>query len=82
MVDQGFSQLSNTFIYAAMVAYTIAFVAFAIDLSGRGRAALPAQEPVSVPVAVGAGTAGDRPSDPGAGSPASRADGQIGCGRD
>jgi hypothetical protein len=71
MVDQGLSQLSNTFIYAAMVAYTIAFVAFAIDLSGRGRAALPAQEPVSVPVAVGGGTAGDRPSDPGPGSPAS-----------
>jgi cytochrome c-type biogenesis protein CcsB len=71
MVDQELSQLSNTFIYAAMVAYTIAFVAFAIDLSGRGRSAAAVRQAVPVPVSAGAGrvserTSTDLPSRPGA----------------
>lgn len=57
MINQGLSQLSNTFIYAAMVSYTIAFVAFAIDLSGRGRAVAAVPQPVAEPVPVSAGAA-------------------------
>jgi cytochrome c-type biogenesis protein CcsB len=45
VVDQGLSDISNVLIYSAMLVYTIAFLEFAIDLAGRGKA--PAKlEPV------------------------------------
>jgi len=69
VVDEGLSQLSNTLIYSAMVVYTIAFLCFVIDLSGRGRvpavkvpavevATEPAEpaEKIRVGAAIGAGT--------------------------
>jgi cytochrome c-type biogenesis protein CcsB len=42
VVNETLSQLSNALIYSAMLVYTIAFVAFAVDLSGRGRVAAAA----------------------------------------
>ncbi len=58
-VDQTLASLSNTLVYSAMVAYTGALGAFAIDLSGRGgrgahELARAAAERAAEPVAVGA----------------------------
>ena len=53
VVDQGLSDISNALIYSAMLAYTISFLGFVVDLSGRGKKAQPAE--VAVPVRVGAG---------------------------
>jgi cytochrome c-type biogenesis protein CcsB len=59
VVDQGLSQLSNTLIYSAMLVYTIAFVTFAVDLSGRGRTdAEPEAEAAEVSDDVPAGLVG------------------------
>lgn len=44
MVDETLANLSNTLIYSAMAAYTIALLAFTFDLSGRGRVAVAAPE--------------------------------------
>src|SRR3954452_5047584 len=58
VVDQGLSDISNAFIYSAMLVYTISFLGFAIDLSGRGTPVPEAaQKPVTVarPVRVGSG---------------------------
>jgi cytochrome c-type biogenesis protein CcsB len=45
VVEENLAQLSNTLIYSAMTAYTVALCAFAVDLSGRGRtSAEPARE--------------------------------------
>jgi cytochrome c-type biogenesis protein CcsB len=62
VVDEQLAQLSNTLIYSAMVAYMIALVAFAVDLSGRGRTAVPAaagndRELVAAAVQSSGGTA-------------------------
>ena len=54
VVDQGLSDISNAFIYSAMLVYTISFLSFVIDLSGRGKAAA-APSLASAPVRVGAG---------------------------
>jgi cytochrome c-type biogenesis protein CcsB len=67
VVDQGLSDISNAFIYSAMLVYTISFLAYAIDLAGRGKVPNEA-EPVAVPVGAGVSTAG---SAAGAGSAAS-----------
>jgi cytochrome c-type biogenesis protein CcsB len=56
VVDQGLSDISNAFIYSAMLVYTISFLSFVIDLSGRGKAATPSV--ASAPVRVGAGGEG------------------------
>ena len=53
VVDQGLSDISNALIYSAMLAYTISFLGFVVDLSGRGKKAQPVE--VAVPVRVGAG---------------------------
>jgi cytochrome c-type biogenesis protein CcsB len=37
VVDQGLSDLSNAFVYSAMLVYTISFLGFVIDLAGRGK---------------------------------------------
>jgi cytochrome c-type biogenesis protein CcsB len=70
VVDQGLSDLSNAFVYSAMVAYTLAFLGYAVDLSGRGRvravvparrlvgAGGPAIEDVETPAAPGDPQAG------------------------
>jgi cytochrome c-type biogenesis protein CcsB len=65
-VDQSLAQASNTLIYSAMLVYTLALGAFAVDLSGRGgtanRDSAPAEpaELVSTGAAVrvGAGATG------------------------
>ncbi|MCE0540091.1 c-type cytochrome biogenesis protein CcsB [Kineosporia rhizophila] len=41
-VNESLAQLSNNLIYSAMAAYAVALVAFAVDLSGRGRVAAAA----------------------------------------
>lgn len=60
-VDQTWAQLSNMFVYSAMAVYAMAFIAFGIDLSRRGRVgrSRPTAEQVRVPVAVGAGAPGE-----------------------
>ncbi|GAA3615590.1 c-type cytochrome biogenesis protein CcsB [Kineosporia mesophila] len=40
-VNENLAHLSNNLIYSAMAAYAVALIAFAIDLSGRGRVASP-----------------------------------------
>jgi cytochrome c-type biogenesis protein CcsB len=55
VVDQGLSEISNALIYSAMLVYTVSFLSFAIDLSGRGK--LQSPQAVPEPVRVGAGAA-------------------------
>ena len=57
VVDQGLSDISNAFIYSAMLVYTISFLGFAIDLAGRGKTPPPEAAPVrfGATVSVGAG---------------------------
>ena len=43
-VNETLASFSNTFVYSAMLVYTGALVAFAVDLSGRGRAAAGAAD--------------------------------------
>jgi cytochrome c-type biogenesis protein CcsB len=73
-VNETLAQLSNNLIYSAMAAYAVALIAFAVDLSGRGRVAAAGREPERVKVGVavtGPGqelpptslAAGDRPSE-------------------
>ncbi|GAB6901155.1 c-type cytochrome biogenesis protein CcsB [Kineosporia succinea] len=77
-VNENLAQLSNNLIYSAMAAYAVALIAFAIDLSGRGRvmnAARSNEELVGAGVVVsgpGAGgtelprtslAAGDKPTE-------------------
>lgn len=76
-IDQGLSELSNALIYSAMVAYTIAFLGFAADLSGRGRVPrdeaggragnLSGRPAEAVPVVVGAGAGTGATGLPGSG---------------
>lgn len=56
-VDQSLAELSNVLLYSAMAVYTGAMGAFAVDLSGAGRAvavstALPTAVPAGVPADV------------------------------
>jgi cytochrome c-type biogenesis protein CcsB len=65
VVDEQMAQTSNVLIYSAMLVYTGALAAFAIDLSGRGRvaAAVRAPEPArELVTAGGAGTSGSGPA--------------------
>jgi cytochrome c-type biogenesis protein CcsB len=64
MVDEQLAQLSNTLVYSAMAAYTIALLAFATDLSGRGRVPAPAEAEVGSRELVGAGKTSAGPSAP------------------
>jgi len=65
-VNENLAHLSNNLIYSAMAAYAVALIAFAIDLSGRGRVANVAENRVPetagvsarVPVLSGVGAGG------------------------
>jgi cytochrome c-type biogenesis protein CcsB len=62
-VDETLAQASNVLVYSAMAVYTGAFGAFAVDLSGRGRAAAtPAR--TAVPAVAGASGPGAASSGP------------------
>ena len=62
-VDQTLAETSNLLVYSAMTVYTGAFIAFAVDLSSRGkqaaarRAAVRSAAEAKVPVGAGAGGA-------------------------
>lgn len=62
VVDQGLSDISDAFIYSAMLVYTISFLGFAIDLSGRGKA-VEQQTAAAIPVRVTSG-GGEEPPPP------------------
>jgi cytochrome c-type biogenesis protein CcsB len=76
VVDQGLSDISNALIYSAMLAYTISFLSFAIDLAGRGTTVRTSAVPAPTPVRVGGGSADaqadvpDGPEAPNSNSPA------------
>jgi cytochrome c-type biogenesis protein CcsB len=61
VVNQHLAQLSNTLIYSAMVVYMLALIAFATDLSGRGRAL---RAPARAKVAAGAKRVGTTAKQP------------------
>jgi cytochrome c-type biogenesis protein CcsB len=61
VVDQGLSDISNAFIYSAMLVYTFSFLGFAIDLAGRGRALATPATVAATPVRVGGGDDGPPP---------------------
>jgi cytochrome c-type biogenesis protein CcsB len=74
VIDEQLAQASNVLIYSAMIVYTGALAAFAIDLSGRGRVAAdggPAREATHEPAAerelvAAGGTAAPGTREPGA----------------
>lgn len=76
-VNETFAQLSNLLVYSAMTAYAVGFVAFALDLSGRGRSVVagPVAEASTsgrrrASVLVGSGGTTDASATPVAGSTA------------
>jgi len=69
-VDQSLAQLSNTLVYSAMLVYTGALGAFAVDLAGRGAARRPAPAAIRERVAAGAAPVDPaEPFDPASGAP-------------